>query len=58
MQRGVCRDPKLVQVVLAYGDLDGGPVGVPVVGHLQVEAVKQATQDRFGHLSEPDYTDR
>jgi len=44
---------QLVQVVFAEGDLDRGPVGVPVVLDLEVERLEQMAQDRLGHLGEP-----
>jgi hypothetical protein len=52
MQRRGCRLLQLVEVVPAEGDLDGGPVGVPVVLDLEMERLEQATQDRLGQLAE------
>jgi len=52
MQYRGCRLLQLVDVVPAEGDLDGGPVGVPVVLDLEMERLEQATQDRLGQLAE------
>jgi hypothetical protein len=45
-------------VVAAEGDVESGPVGVPVVVDAKLEGGKQPAQDRLGQLRQPIVDDR